>query len=68
MVAGHLNKCPFPSKVKEDPHEHSSPADRTGEASLDHQASELRDSEEEDWSQGNVEDLHGHPGGFPPGA
>ena len=68
MAAGHFDKCPFPSKVEEDPHEHSFPADRTGYASLDHQASELYDSEEEDRSQGKEEDLHGHPGGFPPGA
>ena len=30
MAAGHFDKCPFPSKVEEDPHEHSFPADRTG--------------------------------------
>ena len=60
MAAGHFDKCPFPSKVEEDPHEHSFPADRMGYASLDHRASELHDSEEEDRSQR-------HPGGFPRG-
>ena len=42
---------------------HSPPADRTRQASLDCQASNLRSSEEEDRSRGNVENLHGHLGG-----